>query len=683
MRKSDQEWSAYKREYQQIVAFVSTRTASNGDMTQQMMVPYAAAYEAYTRHLRYSDRSTRSALQRIAFSQLCVMAFLSFAAVFAVFKALREGSVSRQLTASSNALVENLGVPAVVIDDDTGAILDVSAALVKDFGYGDKKDVLGRHVTDVLLPLSGLDFGDEKTFFSRDTTNKSREENIVHGVRKDGLLLDLVATTATRNAERTTTVVCRDVTEFRRKDRDLEVAHQVLRQFAHELRSKYVCALHDLEAIREVYSKDTDDDDDFYVKRRLKSLGVSDESLAAAMTLLHEGDQLIEARMQLHKVYKGAYETRPNVQVVDQATLLGSRLTVARALQSTLHTVDYPIGTPENLSLVSLELDCYVFAHIANNLLSNARKHTTAGTVSLSFLGAEIMTSEKDSKNKKQLLFSVRDTGRGVPAAIASRLFAEEVASADVRGVGLGLLSCRVFAEAIGGKCWLESTRMRRPLDDASDSGTEFRFSLPGEIRMNESFDEYLRDDEIKQEVHHTEDEQQRRRLEKKNRRSTSFNDLNQESPKKLFPASLRAFVVEDSAMLRRCITTKLRAVARTAGAEVVITEHETVESILTTLDTFVDDSLAIVTADQNLDSMGGTLSGSDLVATLRRAGFKGCIVSCSGDIEVGQEHLRLGADLIWGKPLPNTASLLNCLQRFYARQNKRVEQLGPLSLPS
>ena len=58
----------------------------------------------------------------------------------------------------------------------------------------------------------------------------------------------------------------------------------------------------------------------------------------------------------------------------------------------------------------------------------------------------------------KLLVFSVRDTGRGVPEAMAAKLFREEVGGKDVRGVGIGLVSCQVLAKAGGGRCWLEST---------------------------------------------------------------------------------------------------------------------------------------------------------------------------------------------------------------------------------
>lgn len=280
---------------------------------------------------------------------------------------------------------------------------------------------------------------------------------MIRGVARNGDHLDLVQTmtkTVDAKGRATTTIVCLDVTELLAKHRDLATAHKVLRQFAHELRSKYACASHELEAVRSCLShqrptnlNNRDDHDQrqnntehlqqpcscFDEKREKESseeekennallrtqcsscsssntapeeeeeegtlllkAGVTYESLTSAITLLHEGHQLIETRLQLHKVYRGVYETQPNVQVVDQATLLKSRVAVAKALSSS-STVLYEIATAPHLAHATVRLDCYVFAHIADNLLSNARKHTTSGTVSLSFLGP----SDDDKDNDK------------------------------------------------------------------------------------------------------------------------------------------------------------------------------------------------------------------------------------------------------------------------------------------
>ena len=476
----------------------------------------------------------------------------------------------------------------------------------------------------------------------------SSHEMVLQGTTSDDRSLDLVAT-ATKlvssflgendgiaKTQLATAIICQDVTALMSKDRDLQITQKVFKQFAHELRSKYACALNELEIVRGCVSESKDKKT--MLEQELRACGVTDESLAASMTLLFEADQLIETRLNMHKIYKGVYETGPNVQIIDQASLLASRITIAKALASSSHKVSYEVTTPEALENATLKLDCYIFTHIANNLLSNARKHTTTGTVGLGFIAPS-----DDGK----LIFAVTDTGRGIPDHMKAKLFQEEVASADVRGTGLGLMSCRVFSEAIGGSCWLEATTIHDPNDDAIVSGTEFRFSLPGTI--------------VAKEVLASEGEDS-------NGSSGNSDDSAGTSPVSM-PPHLRAFIVEDSTFLRRSISTKLRNVLRAAGTHVDIVEHETIESILHTIGDFKDDPNVIVTVDQNLDSQGGVLKGSDLVNALGRANYAGLLVSCSGDEEVGAEHLALGADLVWGKPLPNSRVLLASLQRFYSQR--------------
>jgi C4-dicarboxylate-specific signal transduction histidine kinase len=64
---------------------------------------------------------------------------------------------------------------------------------------------------------------------------------------------------------------------------------------------------------------------------------------------------------------------------------------------------------------------------------------------------------------------TVRDTGSGMPDAVASRLFLPFVTTKS-EGMGLGLMICQTLVEANGGRIWR--------LDDIA-SGTAFRFCLP------------------------------------------------------------------------------------------------------------------------------------------------------------------------------------------------------------
>ncbi|MBP7462130.1 MAG: response regulator [Candidatus Delongbacteria bacterium] len=101
---------------------------------------------------------------------------------------------------------------------------------------------------------------------------------------------------------------------------------------------------------------------------------------------------------------------------------------------------------------------------ILANLLDNAIKFSSRGTVSLSF-----------ELHENDLLFSVRDQGQGIDPAMYEIIF-ERFRQADIDiksthgGLGLGLSICKAYIGMMGGHIWLESEL---------GSGSVFYFTLP------------------------------------------------------------------------------------------------------------------------------------------------------------------------------------------------------------
>ena len=107
---------------------------------------------------------------------------------------------------------------------------------------------------------------------------------------------------------------------------------------------------------------------------------------------------------------------------------------------------------------------------IIANLLSNAVKFTETGEVEVS------VGREDNSSDPVNLLFSVRDTGIGIPQDQSDRmfnLFSQVDASTTRRfgGTGLGLSICRRLVDLMGGKIWFESSGI-------PGKGTTFFFKL-------------------------------------------------------------------------------------------------------------------------------------------------------------------------------------------------------------
>lgn len=128
------------------------------------------------------------------------------------------------------------------------------------------------------------------------------------------------------------------------------------------------------------------------------------------------------------------------------------------------YTVSY--GTPD--TIIS---DHGRLRQILANLLSNAVKFTDNGDISVS------VSSKAIVGNKRQITFTVKDTGIGMPKDKMDILFKpftqlEYIISRKRDGAGLGLAICKKLVELMGGEIWAESEEGK---------GSTFRFTIQAE----------------------------------------------------------------------------------------------------------------------------------------------------------------------------------------------------------
>lgn len=108
--------------------------------------------------------------------------------------------------------------------------------------------------------------------------------------------------------------------------------------------------------------------------------------------------------------------------------------------------------------------DKHRLQQILNNLMENAIKFTIRGSITISY----------HSKTDNNIIFTVADTGKGIPLQNQEHLFERfhrtENYTFNYGGLGLGLSICKGILDTIGGKIWAESEE---------DKGTKISFSIP------------------------------------------------------------------------------------------------------------------------------------------------------------------------------------------------------------
>jgi len=108
---------------------------------------------------------------------------------------------------------------------------------------------------------------------------------------------------------------------------------------------------------------------------------------------------------------------------------------------------------------------------VLTNLVGNAIKFTDVGSVEVRIE----LTAEKNKGISQELLFSIKDSGCGIPANKMELLFESfsQVDASTTRrygGSGLGLSICKGIVEKMGGKIWVESEE---------GLGSTFFFTMP------------------------------------------------------------------------------------------------------------------------------------------------------------------------------------------------------------
>jgi len=188
---------------------------------------------------------------------------------------------------------------------------------------------------------------------------------------------------------------------------------------------------------------------------------------SAGETLLHLINDILDfSKIEAGQLRLEAIRLNLRELISDTVEIMNIRAREKNLSISTTITSDVPtfvIGDPTRLRQILI------------NLIGNAIKFTETGEVKLNAALETLGASDSP------LLFSVTDTGIGIPLSKQSSLFQKfmQVDSSTTRkygGTGLGLAICRQLVEMMGGMIWVESEL---------GCGSIFHFTIVADVDQN------------------------------------------------------------------------------------------------------------------------------------------------------------------------------------------------------
>lgn len=241
----------------------------------------------------------------------------------------------------------------------------------------------------------------------------------------------------------------RDITERKRRERELERVRAQLEQSNEKLQQFAYVVSHDLqEPLRMVSSYmsllDAEYTDELDEEAR--------EYVEFAADGAERMKALIDGLLAFSRV-----DTRGNeMETVDAETAL------TNATQALAMKVEGTDTTVDAESLPTVTADRAQLSRVFQNLVENAINYTHDGDPEIAVRG---------ERRGDEYVFAVADNGAGIPPDEQDDIFGifERGADPPEDGIGIGLAICRRIVDRHGGEMWVESTE---------DEGTTMYFSL-------------------------------------------------------------------------------------------------------------------------------------------------------------------------------------------------------------
>jgi two-component system sensor kinase FixL len=357
---------------------------------------------------------------------------------------------------SESALLRSIleTVPdAMVVIDRRGTVQFFSKAAERLFGYA-ADEVRGQNVK-ILMPSPYRDQHDRYLRRYQETGERRiiGIGRVVVGQRKDGSTFPMELSVGEASGGHLFTGFVRDLTERQRNERRLHelqdgLLHvsrlstmgQMAAALAHELNQPLTAtANYSRAAIRLLEAKQPNLD-----RIRQAMQNAADQTMRSGEIIRRLRDFVTHSEV--------SRQPEDVVTLVEEAC--GLALIGAKELGITVHISQDP-DVPQAV------VDRVQIQQVLLNVIRNAVEAMTESPVRDLSVGTSVQLD--------RVLVTVTDTGVGIPAEIAAKLF-QPFVTTKPEGMGIGLSVCRTIIEAHGGRLWVEPNR---------PGGSIFRFTLP------------------------------------------------------------------------------------------------------------------------------------------------------------------------------------------------------------
>jgi len=364
-------------------------------------------------------------------------------------EATRRKRLEKELNTVRTAL--NSSASGVIITDKKGIIEYANSALLRMFEYESGKEVIEKHVTELLAIEGGHRFSDINSII--DKTRGDTEE--FKALRKDGTIFHVEVTTSCiadsegRDVGRMASFV--DITHRKQMEEALKESSEKTKLFAysvsHDLKSPAIGLYGLTRRLYRDYAGVLGGKGQKYCEEILKSA----EQIAALVEQINIFISAKEGPLTIEKI-----KLKEVVHMIKEE--FSARLNIREIRWSA------PDEIPE------IKADRLSIIRVLRNLVDNALKY---GGEELS----EIRIGYRESGASH--VFSIKDNGIGLkeqnPHQDIFAPFIRRKTSKGIQGSGLGLNIVREIAERHGGQVWLEPGRER---------GITFYVSIPRGLQI-------------------------------------------------------------------------------------------------------------------------------------------------------------------------------------------------------